>query len=349
MASINDIVINISLLTKPITQKGFGLPLVVGNRADTDPLYKNYAEYSDLDSMVSDGFTSSDDEYKMVSAMFAQSPRPDVVAVYIRDSVDTLSDSLDELAGTYNDWYILLVTERDNTSLNSAGDWIAAREKLFFGCSSSVMALSGRNNTREAYVIHDQPDTFPDAAWVGFCLPRAIGSITWKWKAPTGVVAADFTLTELNNIRKQEGYGYGQTFTERSGIVYSNEGITTGGQYIDVIMSRDYIRARLEESLFALQVRSDKISFDNTGFAQMESEIRAVLKTAGTNGIIARATTEEDLLKSDEGEYMYKVSVPSRSDVPINDRAERKLSGIEFSFTIAGAIHSVDVNGVIEV
>jgi hypothetical protein len=48
MSFINDLNIQISLSTLPITQQGFGLPLVTGERANTSPLCKKYAEYADL-------------------------------------------------------------------------------------------------------------------------------------------------------------------------------------------------------------------------------------------------------------------------------------------------------------
>lgn len=457
MAHINDLNIVISLATRPLTVQGFSKLLILGNRTSPDALIDHYSEYADLASMVSDGFSVDDDEYKMAALIFAQSPRPSEIAVFIRDEAleskaavtgdvdlsgghdwsdvgsatflitvnegtektitldaacadlaavvsevnaalaeqsldalveavasgnfvklqtisagtdqsielaegtgaladlgldegisygdDGISESLATLVGTRNDWYGLLITERGESSLHAAGDWSMGNEKLFVGCCASPDALSGRNNIREAYLIHDGADDFPEAAWAGICFPQAIGSITWKWKNPTGVVASAFTLTQLNTIRD----GNGQTFSERSGIVYADEGITTGGEFIDVIMSRDYIKARLGEALFALNIRSDKIPFDNTGAAMMESAIRDVLRQAGKQGIIATAVSEADKALSDEGEYMYTVTIPERSEVPANDRAARKWTGIEFTFVLAGAVHATEISGTITI
>ncbi|MEW6525085.1 MAG: DUF3383 family protein [Spirochaetota bacterium] len=345
MAYINDLDIQITLATKPLTVQGFSKILILGNRTSPNTLIGHYGEYADLAGMITAGFVSTDPEYKMAALIFAQSPCPSEIAVHIHDAATDIDDALDTLVLTHNDWYGLLITSRDADDLHTAGTWALGHEKLFIGCTASPTALTDRNNIREAYVIHDKATDYPEAAWAGLCFPQSIGSITWKWKSPTGVVASSFTLTQLNAIRD----GKGQTFSERSGIVYSDEGITTGGEYIDVIMSRDYIKARLGEALFALQTRVGKIPFDDYGGAMLEATIRDVLRQAGKQGIIAKAVSEADKKLSDEGEYMYQVYVPPRSEVPANDRAERKWTGITFSFALAGAVHKTQISGTITI
>jgi len=342
---INDLNINISLQTQPLAQQGFGMPLSLGHRTAPSGLIGDYGEFSDPASMVAAGFTVDDPEYKMAALMFAQSPCPEKIAVYVRDAEDSISASLAELVESHNDWYALLITERAKADLQEAGTWAMANEKIFFGCTTDVTALDGRNNIREAYLIHSDAASFPEAAWVGLCLPQDIGSITWKWKRPTGVIASTFDLTTLAAIRA----GKGQTMSSRSGVVYTDEGITTGGEYIDIIQSRDYLKARLGEELFNLQVKSGKVPFDNTGFARVEAVIRSVFKQAGKQGIIARVVDEADKEYSDEGVYMYTLSVPRRADIPANDRAARKLTGVSFQLVIAGAVHNIAVSGVITV
>ena len=341
MANINDITINISMNTKPLSVKGFGLPLILGYGTVPIP----YGEYSSLAELKEAGFKTDDAEYKMAAMMFAQSPCPEKIAVFRRDQEDTITDALADLVTTNNDWYALLIAERNPLALVAAGDFAMSNEKLFFGCSADIEALDDRNNNREAYLIHDKADKYYEAAWVGLCLPATIGTITWKWKSPTGVLPANFTTTELGEIRSKNG----QTFSKQSGVVYSNEGITTGGEYIDNMMSRDFVKARLEEALFGLQIRNGKISFDDSGLAMVESTMREVFQLCGKQKIIAEVGSEEDMKKSDEGVYMYQVFVPSRSEVSVNDRAERKASGIKFKFTVAGAIHKMEVEGTIEV
>ncbi len=343
MAYINDLDIQISLATLAITQQSFSLPLILGSRASSSPLCKKYGEYAELTEMVTAGFASTDPEYIMAGLLFGQSPRVPTVAVYVRDTADTIGEALDELLQTNNGWYVLMIAERDKTSVQAAGTWALANERIFIGCTADITALTGRNNLREAYLIHDGAAEFPEAAWVGEALPYSIGEITWKWRTPTGVVASSFTLTELNQIRSNKG----QTFSKRSGVVYSDEGVTTGGEFIDTVMARDFVKARLGEALFSLYIKSNKVPFDGSGAAMQDSALREVFQLCGRQGIIGKVEDEADQEYSDEGEYMYTLSVPSRSEVPSADRAERKWSGIKFSFKIAGAVHKNAISGTI--
>jgi len=96
-------------------------------------------------------------------------------------------------------------------------------------------------------------------------------------------------------------------------------------------------------------VKAKKIPFDDSGFAQIEAVMRSRFDQCGKQGIIAKAVSEEDMEKSDAGTFMYKVKLPKRSEIMENDRAARKLPGVEFTFTIAGAIHRVNINGTITV
>ncbi len=344
MADLNDIVINITMLTKALSVQGFGKPLILGS-TDNNDFFETYGEIASLSEMTDAGFIITDPEYKMAAMMLAQSPSPETIAICCRNTDQTIAEALASLIGAHNDWYGLLIPERDAASLALAGDFALSNEKMFFGCSDLVAALTDRNNNREAYLIHDKASEYPEAAWVGMCLPQDIGSITWKWKAPTGVSAAGFTTAELNQIRN----GNGQTFTKRSGIIYSNEGITTGGEYIDNMMARDYVKARLGEGLFNLQIKNGKIPFGNGGFAMIEAAIREVFKDCGKRGIIGKVEDKADAALSDEGEYMYAVTVPERADIPATSRASRTIPGIDFSFTVDGAVHKMTVNGTIEV
>lgn len=75
-----DSILNITITntTVSVTQQGFGTPLVAG-------YHTRFAErvrtYTSLAAMVTDGFATTDLEYKAVAAVFAQNPRPVSVVV----------------------------------------------------------------------------------------------------------------------------------------------------------------------------------------------------------------------------------------------------------------------------
>ncbi len=318
---------------------------IQGCDAPPPPSLDTYKEYSELSSMTTDGYNLQHPEYLMAAAMFSQSPCPSKVAVYTRSSGTSITNALDKLKKEHDGFYAIFISERDTASLKEAGDWAGSNEKFFFGCADYADPLEKRDCDREAYIIHDKPEDYPECAWAGQNLPKVPGSITWKWKVLNKQSACQFDTTKLTEIRDNNC----QAITEIGGLAVVNEGKTTAGQFIDVIQGKDWIKARLTENLYSLFINNDKIPMDNTGIAQVEGVVRTVLKQAGNNGIIARATTDDDLKKSDDKEFMYIVTVPTRSDISPTDRANRILNNVEFVYWLAGAVHKAEVRGKITV
>jgi hypothetical protein len=89
---------------------------------------------------------------------------------------------------------------------------------------------------------------------------------------------------------------------------------------------------------------------DFSGLRMLEAALRAVFKEAGQMGIIATAKTPAAQLKSDLGEYQYKLNVPNDIDLlAANDRAKRTVKPITFTATIQGSINKVEITGVMGV
>lgn len=342
MSSINPITINITLQTLPIPQQGFGMPLIIGS--DTAEIA--YQEVTNAAELTT--YTSSDDEYMMCAAFFAQNPRPEICAVYRKATITTYGDALNNLILTENEWYCLLSTSKAKADLNTLGTWAGSNGKIYIGACSDATALDTRNQIREAYLIHINPDEtsgWPDAAWAGACLTATPGSVTWAYKRPNGVTESGLNTTDTNAVITANG----NVLAKMAGQVATYPGKTTGGEFIDVIVARDYIEARLSEELNRTLLVNGKIPYTIDGFKQIQSVVQGVLKNAGLLGIVATVDSEDDKTRSDLGDYQYQIVIPtSLSDVPANDRANRKMP-LTFRFRIAGAIHLIDITGYITV
>jgi hypothetical protein len=289
-----------------------------------------YKEYSDL-SGVAEDYDETMAEYNMAQAMFSQTPSPQIIAIYSRKTGISIKETLSDVKDGHDGFYAIFIPERDLDSMAEAGEWANTEKKFFFGCTSiDNLNDINRNYDREAYIIHDNPEDknkqdYPECAWAGQNLPKDPGSITWKWKNLNGQVVPEYSISQLNKIREKKC----QAINEIGGIPVVNEGTTTSGRYIDVIRGMDWIKARIEEGLYNLFMSNDKVALDNVG--------------------IAKATTEEELKKSDDKEFMYRVTVPLREEIPEDARKERKLPNVKFIYYLAGAIHKVEVNGRITV
>lgn len=84
---ISDIVnVSITRETATVSEQGFGIAMILGVHKKWNDRIKYYAS---LDEMVTDGFSSTEQEYLAASKIFAQSPHPTQIAVG-RRSVDTV-------------------------------------------------------------------------------------------------------------------------------------------------------------------------------------------------------------------------------------------------------------------
>lgn len=349
MSNITDVTVTITRETVPVSQEGFGLPLIVGDKAEivgiTGLVEGKYYICNSLTEVAGLGTgVSGTDVYDVASAIFAQTPCPEKIAVVWLDmtSPTTLTAGLTGLiTAGHNDWYFLLSTSQVKADIETLAAFAAANDKLYFGSMTQVVLDSLAEATlaldRAVALCHTKASTeYPAEAWVGRCAPELPGTITWKFKTLSGVSVSGYTSTEIAAIKETNG----NVIISQGGILHTTEGTVLSGEYIDVIRSQDWVKARIAENIFRLLASSPKIPYDDKGIGMVLSELQAVMQTATGQGIIA---VDKD------GNGMWSVSAPTRSQISTNDIANRILPDIRFEFTLAGAIHSVRVKGIISI
>lgn len=82
----------------------------------------------------------------------------------------------------------------------------------------------------------------------------------------------------------------------------------------------------------------------------IEASLREVFRDLGRKGVIAKVEDPDGRNKSDMGDFQYKLFLPeSMSEIPTNDRANRKVSPITFTCTVGGGINKLDIKGTMGV
>lgn len=352
MAKDVRIVIN---LAKSVTGAGFGYPLIFQGKATTAV---PYTECADIDEVIKavGGITAEDDEsaiatktatakespiYKAALLMLMQDTAPEKIAVYASKDVATTA-----IAGILHlGWRQLVVvsagTEGEDT-LKAISDYIETTGKMFFVSVKDKAALTAASlseNDRTVVLVHEDDDAtvvFPEAALVGATAGKAAGSITYMHKALKGLTPKVMTTAEINAIHELNGIA----FVLASGDGVTSEGICASGEYVDIIDSKDYIIQNMEYRIEKLLHSVDKLKYDNAGISRIENVCYDVLKDAANNGIIAL---------TDEGVPDFSVSFKVRNDTKAADRAARRYVEGSFRFALAGAIHSVEIVGTIEI
>lgn len=322
--------------TQAVSQQGFGMPLIVST--EKQAVYKEYSD-SDLAEIGVD-FGEDSETYKVAAKLFGQSPKIAKVAVlgieYVPET-DEPSKIVNELNSTilkHNDFYYVVQTSTDEMIITAIGEWAGANKKLHFASTNSKVLGGTLNLERTVLLVHDKPESYPAEAWVGAGAAREIGSFTWTFKTLSGIEPSTYSASEINQIEENNASAY----IREGGVNITSKGVTTSGEYIDVIQGQDFIEARMTENVFGLLVRTDKVPYTTQGIAMIVAEVESTLKQAHEQGIIA-----EDA----DGNALYSVTAPDIEDISTNDKANRVLPNLKWTATIAGAVEDVDINGTL--
>lgn len=330
-----DVKVKIDLST-PAGKAGFGIPLILEDSATKEVLY---AECRNLAAVVSAGFATTTKVYKAAATIFMQDNAPEKIAVCATSG--TTATWLADVANTGKDWRQLIVVSESEIAVASIMTAIEAlSNKLYFADLGieDVTELSVSNITRTVLFYCAATSEYPSpvAALVGATAGLKAGSFTYKNMILKGIAPQHLSDTEIGAIHKKGGF----TFVTKAGDNVTTEGKVAGGEYIDVIDSKDYVISNLEYQTQKTLNTMDKIPYDNNGIAILDSVAVNVMRDAYNNGIIA---------SKEDGTAAYAVNYAKRENTDETDRVVRKYVGGQFSFTLAGAIHEVEITGEVEI
>ncbi|MGP1405253.1 DUF3383 family protein [Filifactor alocis] len=331
-AKLKSFYVNIRKLTKAVSQKGFGLILIVDTKKDSE--YKLY----DSVSSASEDYSVDTEVYKMASRIFGQKPCPMQVAVVGKQTEDAneITTKLNETVEKHNDFFFVTCTSNTDEVIKALSAWIDTQEKMYFVTSQNIDVAKSLSSENTVVMYHNDKDSYVAEGLAAVMATGKIGGETAKFKTVVGVTAADVTATQLKQIHDNHMF----TCLESYGILQTTEGKTTSGEYIDVVMGAFWIQFKMEEGLAYLSVNSKKIPYTNQGIAQMVDVCGQVLK---------RATFEQDIIDIDtNGNAKYRVTFIPREDTDANDIANRTYSGIKWTAKLAGAIHKATIEGTLE-
>jgi hypothetical protein len=259
-------------------------------------------------------------------------------------SSQTPSDALDIINNEFEDWYALALTNIDEADVLDAAQWTETNEKLFGTRTDNTDVLNINVTTdiasqlqtlgyERTFVIYSENamTNFIECAWFGVQLTTDPGTTTWAYKSLFGITSDEISSPGITaafskncNVYVNQ---YGKDVT-RDGVV------SKPGGYIDLTRGVDWLQARLTEDLAALIINLPKVPYTDGGISALEAIIRGRLNNSVDIGLL-----------SDNPAPV--VNVPRVSDIPPADRNIRKVSGITFNATLAGAIHTVEVQGFV--
>lgn len=347
---LSDIVnVTIERQTRAVSQQGFGTLAIAGTSlGGANP----FQVYSSL-SAVGNELPASSAEYGALQVAFSQSPTPTRVAVLRIDPAD-IGASLTAIEDQFSGWYGLALISRDPAHQLAAAAWVESSGRKLLALATSdtrvigepagalvagpdiASTLQSAGRERSLVLFHESAGTSTDAyaevAWIARQLATTPGAQTWMFKSLSGVSAS--ALSDSQGIAAR-GLN-ANTYESIGGVSITREGRVASGEFIDVIHGMDWLKARLTERIYSRLVNLPKVPYTDAGVAIFEAEIKAQLEAAIQSGVLA-------------SDPKPTISVPRVRDVSAQDRANRLLPDIRFVATLAGAIHSVTINGVVSV
>jgi hypothetical protein len=233
-------------------------------------------------------------------------------------------------------------------AIKEAAAWAETQVKLYFyadndattitsGTSDLAYFMDSQNYDRTVSIYHPNARTAQTPAWMeaafpGEALPFDPGTQTWAYKTLAGVASYQLTSSQRTNALGKNA----NIYTETAGVDITEEGKVASGEWIDIIRGIDDLTASLQEEIFSNLIQVRKIPYTDEGATLIAGVVEGVLNNkSGNPGLLVKDS--------------IVVTAPLVADVAPADKIARLLPDINFTATLQGAIHKVEINGVVSV
>jgi hypothetical protein len=246
---------------------------------------------------------------------------------------------------------------RDNSDVEDAAAWCEARIKVFGNTTNDpdtllissttdvASVLQAANYRRTITTYSSSADQYPSCSILGraftvnFSQPNS--TITLKFKQMPGITAESLSQNQKSVL---DGKNANALITVGDSIMYA-ESFMASGVFFDEVHGVDWLQNAIQNNVFGyLLTRPTKVPYTDKGVAALEQQVIRALDEGVANGLLAAGTTID-------GTYLpngYAVQTVPVALVPQAEKEARHYSGISFTALGAGAIHSVQINGIFE-
>lgn len=280
-------------------------------------------------------------------------------------AAETITASLNAIQNIDTDWYGLVFTKevRDGVDINgedaveAAADWCEARIKVFGNTTNDLdvldsvttndiaSVLTAKNLRRTMTTYSSYPDQYPSASILGRAFTvnfnQVNSTITLKFKQMPGITVEQLTQSQKAVLDSK----FANALIEVGASDMFAESWMASGVFFDEVHGIDWLQNAIETNVFGyLLTRTTKVPYTNKGVAALEQQVISALDEAVRNGLIAPGETVD-------GRFLatgYETVVIPVEDINQSDKEARHYPGLSFTVLGAGAIHSVQINGIFE-
>lgn len=324
---------------------GYDVILIVG------PLPKNpgghstpdIAGYASTQDLKEAGFDAEDPVYIAASKAFSQIPKPSVVMVAVQkltsgstEKVDVTLDRAIRMPG----WYCVCPAGIKEDFYQSIADWVEANEKLCICETTGISASPVSDAMMRTAVIHASAENdCVNVAYAAKFLSYDPGSEQWSFKGLNAISAQGLSSSDTTKLEERNISYYiniGSTALVQGGKV-------SGGEWIDTIRFRDWLKTRLQSKVLNLLTSVSKVPYTDPGIALIHNVVKDALEEGIAAGGIATPSVDAD------GSVVpsYTIEVPRAADLDSAERKSRRLPSVKWSAQLAGAIIAVKIGGTL--
>lgn len=345
MPSTTEVVsVTIQVESGAAARQGFGVPMLVSLHTVGANVVSTFTGPDILADMVTAGFATTDAAYKQAAAALAQTPRPKTVKIGKQGAgPEAPATTMAAIEAFDKAWYGFAFDTRAEADLNALGGWVETTDHIYVAQSADAalkdgtagnvgedLRTAGYRRTGLFYhnpTAEDYLDSAMLARGLGAELDVVDGQITWSNKSLAGITPDDsLTGAERANVFSENA----NLYLTVGGKGITLKGTSAQGEFIDVQVTIDWLKSRIEEDVLAAITNvSTKIAFTQAGIDILEAVVRNRLQIGVDNGHLAS----------------FELDVPTLEEVLASDKSARTLKTIRFRAVIAGAIHKTEISG----
>src|SRR5690606_15742813 len=182
---------------------------------------------------------------------FTYSNSSNITATEVTES---LTDAYGKIKEQDNDFYFVGMYSHEPADIQEMANLVQADTKIFGTSYSGADALDALNTgdigsvlqaldlSRTFILYAENPDEYPEMAFIGLQAPKDPGSTTWKFQTVSGVTVSNLSTTQSLTL-KDTRYDYGKGYNTYERVAERNifqEGRMVNSEFIDIIRFADW-------------------------------------------------------------------------------------------------------------
>jgi hypothetical protein len=256
----------------------------------------------------------------------------------------SLATDLAAILSADPNWYGLLLDSQSPAEISAAATWAEANDKAFICNCSDTEIADPASTTDVAYTLMTSAFNHPAllysasqllsysaAAWMGQNFPSLPGSENWAFKTLAGVPADNISTAAIHAVENKNA----SVYTPLAGLNLTQFGKVASGEFIDIPRFIDWLQNQIQIQILGLLANNNKIPYTDAGVDQVRGTIMSVLQAGVDVGGLSATPAPF-------------VSVPLVASLSVATVSTRNLPKVSFSATLAGAINSVTITGVVQ-